>query len=95
MVELAEREAVGNDRLAQGMAVGEDVGGLQTLSPAFGIEELAWSCDPDAAKPPELEQVVVAGNDRVGTGRKRALENPVAGQSNSLQFQRGATQVAT
>ena len=27
VVELAEREAIGNDRLAQGMAVGEDVGG--------------------------------------------------------------------
>jgi hypothetical protein len=31
VVQLAEREAVGNDRLAQGMAVGEDVGGFQQL----------------------------------------------------------------
>jgi hypothetical protein len=30
VVELAERQAVGNDRLTEGMAVGEDVGGLQT-----------------------------------------------------------------
>ena len=29
VVKLAEREAVGNDRLAQRMAVGEDVGGFQ------------------------------------------------------------------
>ena len=31
VVELAEREAVGNDRLAQGMAVREDVSGFQQL----------------------------------------------------------------
>jgi len=31
VMELAEREAVGNDRLPQGMAVGEDVGGFQQL----------------------------------------------------------------
>ena len=31
VVELAERETVGNDRLPQGMAVGEDVGGFQQL----------------------------------------------------------------
>ena len=31
VVELAEREAVGNDRLPQGMAVREDVSGFQQL----------------------------------------------------------------
>jgi hypothetical protein len=36
------------------------------LSAAFGIEELARSRDPDASKPPELAQVVVAGEDCVG-----------------------------
>jgi hypothetical protein len=54
-------------------------GGGQTLSPAPGVEELAGGRDPDVAKPSELEEVMVAGNDRVGAGRKRALENPVVG----------------
>jgi hypothetical protein len=60
------------------MLVGAGVVG-RPLSSAFRVEEFAWGRDPGAAKPPELEQVVVAGDDRVGSGGKSALENPVVG----------------
>ena len=50
-----------------------------SLSSAFGVEEPTWRHDPDAAKLPQLEQMVVAGDDRVGAGLKCALENSVVG----------------
>src|SRR5437867_13435171 len=52
----------------------EREGGTGTITVAPGFQSRA-----QPAKPSELEQVVVAGDDRVGTGRKRALENPVVG----------------
>jgi len=56
-VELAEREAVGNDRLAQGMAVGEDVGGLQQLVMAEAADGAALlvGAEHALAKPPLVQ----------------------------------------
>ncbi len=44
VVELAEREAVGNDRLPQRMAVGEDVSGFQQLAMAEPADGAAAAC---------------------------------------------------
>jgi hypothetical protein len=46
------------------------------------IKVLAWGRDPDTTKVTELEQMMVTGDDRVGSGGKRALEDPVADQRN-------------
>jgi hypothetical protein len=43
------------------------------------IKVLAWGRDPDTTKVTELEQMMVTGDDRVGSGGKRALEDPVVG----------------
>src|SRR2546428_7122689 len=57
VVELAERETVGNDRLAQGMAVREDVSGFQQLvmaEPADGAALLV-SAEHALAKAPLVQ----------------------------------------
>ena len=49
------------------------------LSRRRGVQELSRARDQNAAEPLELEQMVIAGDDRVGAGGEGALENPVVG----------------
>jgi hypothetical protein len=46
-------------------------------SPRGGVQELAWARDQNVAEPPELEEMLVTGHDRVGLGRQGAFEDPV------------------
>lgn len=49
--------------------------GVTALSSGLRAQEVAWSRDLNPAKPPELEQVVVTGDDRLGSGGEGALED--------------------
>src|SRR5262245_1306124 len=48
-----------------------------SLSPDLGIEEFARSDNWDGVKPSQLEQVVVACDDRVGSGGQRAFQDAI------------------
>ena len=75
VMELAEREAVGNHRLAQGMAIREDVGGFQQLvmaEPADGAALLVGA-EHALAKAPLVQALADHGGHILpprGQGRR-------------------------
>jgi len=48
---------------------------VTALSSGLRVQEVAWSGDLNPAKPPELEQVMVTGDDRLGSGGEGAFED--------------------
>lgn len=51
----------------------------EALSSGSSVQKLARSRDSRCEKSSEPEQVAVTGDDRIGSGRQSALENPVIG----------------
>ena len=52
-----------------------NVPAVTALSSGLRVQEVAGSRDLNPAKPPELGQVVVTGDDRLGSGGEGALED--------------------